>query len=132
MKKSRKKNGLIFKATFTQDTPKGTECFVKYGYNPSWDFVKNVPLTCVAQCAEDEAAEKPDDAEAPEAPEASCRSLIQRLFLKRQKLHTEAACRSSCSLPPKLQKPHAEASNRSSYRLFLKLQMHHKEAAYRS
>ena len=79
MKKSRKKNGLIFKATFTQDTPKGTECFVKYGYNPSWDFVKNGPLTCVAQDVEQEAAEdKQREAEAPEAAKHKTSSTSKR------------------------------------------------------
>ena len=66
MKKSNKKKGLIFKATFTEDTPEGAECFVNYGYKPSWDFVKNVPVTCVAQSDEQEAAgDKQGDAEVP-------------------------------------------------------------------
>ena len=67
MKKSRKKGGIIFKATFTEDTAAGVECFVNYGYDPSWDFVKNGPLTCVAQSVEqEEAEEKQAEAAAPE------------------------------------------------------------------
>jgi hypothetical protein len=71
MKRSREKKTLIFRATFTEDTPEGTECFVKYGYTPSWDFVKNAPVTCVTQSVEEAASEeKQDAAEAPKTKNA--------------------------------------------------------------
>jgi len=71
VRRSRKKNALIFKATFTEDTLAGTECFVKYGYTPSWDFVKNAPVTCVAQSVDEAASEeKQDAAEAPKTTKA--------------------------------------------------------------
>ena len=47
LKQSKSKNGFIFKATFIDDTPAGTECLVRYGYNPSWDFVKGSQRPCV-------------------------------------------------------------------------------------
>ena len=71
LKTSKRKNGLIFKATFTEDAPQGTECFIKYGYNPSWDSVKNGSLTCVAQSVEQEAPEEKQREAEAEAPEAA-------------------------------------------------------------
>ena len=78
LKKSISKKGFIFKATFTQDTPAGTECLVRYGYNPSWDFVKGIQLPCVpdsnwqdepdgSKIAAEEKQESSDKEEAPEA-----------------------------------------------------------------
>jgi hypothetical protein len=79
LKKSISRKGFIFKATFTQDTPAGTECLVRYGYNPSWDFVKGYQLPCVPDSnwqdepdgskeAAEEKQESSDEEEAPEAP----------------------------------------------------------------
>ena len=83
MKRSKKKNALIFRATFTEDTPEGTECFVKYGYSPSWDFVKNAPVTCVPQSVEEAASEEKQDAvEAPKKMNAKIK--------KRQKKDKQA------------------------------------------
>ena len=77
LKKSRSSNGYIFKATFIDDTPAGTECLVRYGYNPSWDFVKGSKRPCVPdsdwqdepKSSKDPAEEKHDENE-EEAPKS--------------------------------------------------------------
>ena len=78
LKKSISKKGFIFKATFTQDTPAGTECLVRYGYNPSWDFVKGYQLPCVPDSnwqdepdgSKEAAEEKQESSDEEETPEA--------------------------------------------------------------
>ena len=69
LKKSKTRNGFIFKATFIDDTPAGTECLVRYGYTPSWDFVKGSQRPCVPEVyrpdepegSKDAAEEEQDD-----------------------------------------------------------------------
>ena len=75
--KSRSSNGYIFKATFIDDTPAGTECLVRYGYNPSWDFVKGSKRPCVPDNdwqdepnSSKDAAEKKHDENEEEAPKS--------------------------------------------------------------
>jgi ASC-1-like (ASCH) protein len=100
LKKSISKNGFIFKATFTDDTPAGTECLVRYGYNPSWDFVKGCQLPCVpdsdrkdesASDGSKDAAERKQDEEekAPKAAKSKKKSKTDKPRTLKDKKLTE-------------------------------------------